>query len=67
MFFESDYSAGQGPSKPIEWMEPMIQEFYTVMGWNGDGCPGEKKLAELNIDITATSTDEAPPRSSNQA
>ena len=24
MFFEPDYSAGQGPSKPAEWMEPMV-------------------------------------------
>ena len=67
MFFESDYSAGKGPSKPIEWMEPMIQEFYTLMGWNGDGCPGEKKLTELNLDSSANSTGEAPGRPGGQA
>ena len=53
MFFEADYSAGRGPSKPYEWMEPMVKEFYSVMGWNDEGYPGEKKLTELNLDTQA--------------
>jgi aldehyde:ferredoxin oxidoreductase len=30
-------------------MEPMIQEFYDVMGWDGQGHPTPEKLAELGI------------------
>jgi aldehyde:ferredoxin oxidoreductase len=50
MFFEKDYNAGQEPSKPYEWMEPMKQEFYSVMGWDDEGRPTSEKLAELGID-----------------
>ena len=50
MFFEKDYNAGQEPSKPFEWMEPMKQEFYLVMGWDDEGRPTAEKLAELGID-----------------
>jgi aldehyde:ferredoxin oxidoreductase len=50
MFFEKDYNAGQEPSKPYEWMEPMKQEFYLVMGWDDEGRPTAEKLAELGID-----------------
>ena len=50
MFFEKDYNAGQEPSKPYEWMEPMKQEFYFVMGWDDEGRPTAEKLAELGID-----------------
>ena len=49
MFFDREYNAGQQPSKPQEWMEPMIQEFYTVMGWDKSGRPTEKKLAQLGL------------------
>jgi aldehyde:ferredoxin oxidoreductase len=49
MFFEKDYNAGEEPSKPHAWMEPMIQEFYDVMGWDGQGHPTPEKLAELGI------------------
>ena len=49
MFFEKDYNAGEKPSKPHAWMEPMIQEFYAVMGWNAQGQPTPEKLAELDI------------------
>ena len=67
MFFEADYSAGRGPSKPYEWMEPMVKEFYSVMGWNDEGCPGEKKLTELNLDTTITFTGESPGKSDSRA
>ncbi len=37
MFFEKEYNAGIEPSKPAEWMEPMKQEFYKIMGWDSRG------------------------------
>ena len=49
MFFEKDYNAGEEPSKPHTWMEPMIKEFYDVMGWDDTGHPTAEKLAELAI------------------
>ena len=49
MFFDKEYNAGRQPSKPHEWMEPMIREFYTVMGWDANGRPTEKKLAQLGL------------------
>jgi aldehyde:ferredoxin oxidoreductase len=49
MFFDKEYNAGKQPSKPQEWMEPMIQEFYAVMGWDQNGRPTEKKLAQLGL------------------
>jgi aldehyde:ferredoxin oxidoreductase len=49
MFFEKDYNAGEEPSKPHAWMDPMIQEFYDVMGWDEQGHPTPEKLAELGI------------------
>lgn len=50
MFFKKDYNAGLEPSKPQAWMEPMKQEFYSVMGWDAEGRPTAQKLAELGID-----------------
>ncbi len=49
MFFEKEYNAGQQPSKPHAWMEPMIHEFYTIMGWDNQGHPSPEKLMELGI------------------
>ncbi len=49
MFFEKEYNAGIEPSKPAEWMEPMKQEFYKIMGWDDTGHPTAEKLAELGI------------------
>jgi aldehyde:ferredoxin oxidoreductase len=49
MFFEKEYNAGKQPSKPREWMEPMIREFYAAMGWDEKGRPAEKKLAQLGL------------------
>ena len=49
MFFEKEYNAGQQPSKPHAWMEPMIGEFYSVMGWDRQGIPTPEKLMELSI------------------
>ena len=49
MFFEKEYNAGQEPSKPSEWMEPMKKEFYSVMGWDEQGRPTPEKLSELGI------------------
>jgi aldehyde:ferredoxin oxidoreductase len=50
MFFDKEYNAGQKPSESYEWMEPMKQEFYAVMGWDNEGRPSVEKLAELGID-----------------
>jgi len=49
MFFEKEYNAGEQPSKPIEWMEPMKHEFYSVMGWDVQGRPTPEKLTELGL------------------
>jgi aldehyde:ferredoxin oxidoreductase len=49
MFFEKDYNAGQQPSKPQAWMDPMLQQFYDVMGWDAQGHPTPEKLMELGI------------------
>ena len=49
MFFDKEYNAGKQPSKPQEWMEPMIREFYDVMGWDENGQPTEQKLAQLGL------------------
>jgi aldehyde:ferredoxin oxidoreductase len=49
MFFQKEYNAGVEPSKPHEWMEPMKQEFYKIMGWDINGIPKAEKLADLGI------------------
>jgi len=49
MFFEKEYNSGRAPSKPQEWMEPMKQEFYRVMGWDAQGIPTQAKLTELDL------------------
>ena len=49
MFFDKDYNAGETPSKPHAWMEPMIKEFYKIMGWDDNGNPTAEKLAELGL------------------
>ena len=49
MFFDKEYNAGQQPSKPSEWMEPMKKKFYSVMGWDEKGQPTKAKLTELGI------------------
>ncbi|UCF93227.1 MAG: aldehyde ferredoxin oxidoreductase family protein [Desulfobacterales bacterium] len=56
MFFDKEYNSGEEPSKPSMWMEPMIKEFYSVMGWNGHGIPTEDKLAELGISASQYAT-----------
>jgi aldehyde:ferredoxin oxidoreductase len=59
MFFEKEYNAGIEPSKPAEWMEPMKQEFYKIMGWDDQGNPTPEKLAELGIFSPEYKTDSA--------
>ena len=49
MFFEKAYNAGKEPGKPHTWMEPMIREFYDVMGWDEQGRPTPEKIADLGI------------------
>jgi aldehyde:ferredoxin oxidoreductase len=53
MFFHKEYNSGKEPSKPHEWMEPMIKGFYKIMGWNERGVPTAEKLAELGISATS--------------
>jgi aldehyde:ferredoxin oxidoreductase len=59
MFFDKEYNAGKQPSKPQEWMEPMIREFYAVMGWDENGRPTEKKLEQLELLPSQGLTDSA--------
>jgi len=49
MFFTKQYNAGEEPSKPSEWMEPMKKQFYYVMGWDDRGRPTADKLSKLGI------------------
>jgi aldehyde:ferredoxin oxidoreductase len=56
MFFEKDYNAGEAPSKPQAWMEPMKQEFYRIMGWDEMGRPTQQKLKSLGLDEMAQTT-----------
>ena len=49
MFFDKEYNFGREPSQPLEWMEPMKQEFYKIMGWDQFGRPSEEKLRELDL------------------
>jgi aldehyde:ferredoxin oxidoreductase len=59
MFFDRDYNAGIEPSKLAEWMEPMKQEFYEIMGWDRQGVPTQQKLAELGISAPSYKTHSA--------
>jgi aldehyde:ferredoxin oxidoreductase len=59
MFFDEEYNSGKKPSKPQEWMEPMIKEFYSVMGWDEWGVPTPEKLAELSISAVDFPTETA--------
>ncbi|MCG8333656.1 MAG: aldehyde ferredoxin oxidoreductase family protein [Proteobacteria bacterium] len=52
MFFMEEYISSGRPSEALEWMEPMKMEFYREMGWESDGCPSEKKLLEMGINIS---------------
>jgi aldehyde:ferredoxin oxidoreductase len=56
MFFEKDYNAGEAPSKPHAWMEPMKQEFYRIMGWDEMGRPTQQKLEQLGLNEVAQTT-----------
>ncbi|HEU4752567.1 MAG TPA: aldehyde ferredoxin oxidoreductase C-terminal domain-containing protein, partial [Armatimonadota bacterium] len=39
-----------GPSKGVlVHLEPMLDEYYAVRGWNSDGVPPPAKLQELGI------------------
>jgi aldehyde:ferredoxin oxidoreductase len=59
MFFKSDYNAGEQPSMPHAWMEPMLQQFYDVMGWDEQGHPTPEKLMELGIFASGCDQDSA--------
>jgi len=42
--------APAGPSKGwVCQLEPMLQEYYRARGWDGNGVPRPKKLAELGL------------------
>lgn len=57
MFFDKEYNAGKPPSKPYEWVAPMVTEFYHVMGWDEHGCPSHDKLAELGVSLSDKASD----------
>ena len=39
------FSADNLPS-----LEPMLEEYYAIKGWNGEGIPTNEKLVELDLD-----------------
>lgn len=40
----------EGPSRGwVSKLEPMLQEYYRARGWDEQGVPGPKKLAELEL------------------
>jgi aldehyde:ferredoxin oxidoreductase len=41
-------------------MEPMINEFYDVMGWDAQGRPTLEKLAQLGIILPQPNTHSTP-------
>jgi hypothetical protein len=43
VFFGKDYNAGQQPSKPQEWMEPMKEEFYYII------CTGLSGISTIRV------------------
>ena len=49
MFFSREYISGNNPAQPPDWMEPMLLEFYRVMGWDEGGCPRPETLTRLGI------------------
>lgn len=36
------------------WLEPMLKDFYTVMGWDFQGRPTKSKLRELGLNSIST-------------
>jgi aldehyde:ferredoxin oxidoreductase len=43
-------AVAEGPSKGwVNHLEPMLNEYYRARGWNKDGAPQAKKLAELEL------------------
>ncbi len=41
----------EGPSKGwVSHLEPMLEEYYRARGWDGDGVPTSRKLAELGLE-----------------
>lgn len=38
-----------GATGKIPPLEPMLNDYYKVRGWNADGRPTAKKLEELNL------------------
>ncbi|MFQ5485608.1 MAG: aldehyde ferredoxin oxidoreductase C-terminal domain-containing protein, partial [Desulfobacterales bacterium] len=53
MFFKKEYNSARKSSNPQEWMEPMKQDFYHLMGWNEEGIPTGGKLEELGLSPAA--------------
>jgi aldehyde:ferredoxin oxidoreductase len=31
-------------------LEPMLDEYYRIMGWDSQGIPSQKRLEELGLD-----------------
>ena len=47
-FFQEPLKEGPCRDHVVD-LDPLIEEYYLVRGWNVDGIPTEKKLEELNL------------------
>jgi len=48
IFFEKA-SETREPSQGTNWLKPMVQDFYRVMGWDRNGIPEQKTLQNFGI------------------
>lgn len=49
-FLKEPVDKGPGKGSVIN-LEPMLKEFYAIMGWNEDGSVSHEKMKELGLDI----------------
>jgi len=50
MFFEMSPSAGGAGSRRLDWLKPMVRDFYAAMGWEENGIPSENTLRRLGLE-----------------
>jgi aldehyde:ferredoxin oxidoreductase len=49
MFFEGGVSAGEERLQSFDWLTPMVQRFYEIMGWDEMGQPTEETINRLDL------------------
>jgi len=49
MFFEQNTPRNPHSPESRDWLQPMVQDFYRVMGWDHNGIPKQKTLADFGI------------------